>query len=56
MSLGGGGLERKNISLDLEKIIFTSDPDQEPNRLPVKEIYVLKDTGKLVIVFDDGEE
>ena len=54
MALGGGGLEQQG--LDLERIVKTSDPDQDQdNKLPVKEIYVLKDTGKLVIVYDDEE-
>jgi len=55
VALGGRGLEQQNIDLALDGVIKTSDPDQEPNKLPVKEIYVLKDTGKIVIVYDDGE-
>jgi hypothetical protein len=54
MSLGGGGFEQQNVALILDKLI-KSDPDEEENKLTVKEIYVLKDTGKLVIVYDDEE-
>ena len=53
MALGGGGLEQRLI---LDRVIFTSDPNQDPNKLPVKEIFVSKDTGQLVIVYEDGEE
>lgn len=56
----------RNVDLELDKeykisiggkeVILTSAEGEELDKLPVKEIYVSKSTGRLVIVFKDAEE
>lgn len=55
MALGGNGLEHSPGGVP-EGVILTSDLEKNPDRLPVKEIYINKTTGKIIIVYDDGEE
>ena len=45
----------KRITIGGQDVVLTCKSDDEPDKLPVKEIYVSKTSGKLVIVFDDGE-
>lgn len=54
MALGSSGLEQKTGPAD--RVIITSDSEETPERLEVKEIYVSKATGKLTIVYEDDEE
>ncbi len=50
------GVTKRLVISDLDQLILTSNNDTDPDHLAVKEIYVSKSSGKLVIVFDDGEE
>ena len=43
------------IRIDGKEVILTSNPEDDPDKLVVKELYVSKTTGNLVIVYDDGE-
>ncbi len=57
--------QSSNIPIELDKgvkikiggneVILTCNPVDDPDKLPVSEIYVSKTTGKLVIVYDDKE-
>ncbi len=47
----------KRLTLqNLDQAILTSSESVDPDHLSVKEIYVSKLSGNLVIVYDDGEE
>ena len=43
------------IKIGGQEVLLTSKVGDDPDKLPVKEIYVSKATGLLVIVYDDGD-
>ncbi len=51
-----GGTTKKLTVEGLDQIVLTSDMGTDPDHLAVKQVYVSKSTGNLVIVFEDGQE